>query len=205
MNDTEKLYNDFKSFNRSCRKKYGGYNYIAVAEPGGEDRDGTWHLHVIIIFDETAPFMDFNVLKDKIWKRGGVYINKVKDKEDIGAYVTDYVSDLSINDFRKIPKETDSKNLKYVEVEENGQKTMKAIIKNGRLKFYPRGFHFYRISRGIRKPDVYKMKNEDAENMIKDWDLTYEATYRLTDELTDFENTIYNRYYSKSKSDVDYQ
>jgi len=205
MTNAKKLYTDFKSFNRACRKKYGEYNYIAVAEPGGgtgmglKERVGTWHLHIILIFDKPPPYMDFHVLKDKIWRKGGVYINKVRDKEDIGSYVTDYVSDLEIDDFRKIPKEIDSKNLKYVEVDENGRKTMKAIIKNGRLPLYPRGFHFYRISRGIRKPDVFKMTNEEAEDMVKDWDLTNEITYSLTDETTDFKNIIYNRFYSKSK------
>lgn len=33
------------------------FKYITVAEPQGETHGNSWHLHILLIFDDTAPFI----------------------------------------------------------------------------------------------------------------------------------------------------
>ena len=86
----KKLTFDFQNFNKRCRKKYGGYEYIAVNEP---QSNGNWHIHCILIFSHKAPFMDPGEVKYKLWQQGNVDIHNIDNITNIAAYLTSYLQD----------------------------------------------------------------------------------------------------------------
>jgi len=190
MDDPKRLYADFKRFNRRCRQRYGHYEYITAAEPQAR---GAWHLHCVLIFSKRAPFMK-NADVAEIWGQGFVNIRKLNSISDVGRYLTAYLSDLELSDVKRKSK-VKADQLKVVEVLENGKKQSKAVVKGARLALYPRGFHLYRISRGIKPPTITRMKKYEADKKFADWGLTYETTYKLTDG--DFENIINKKYYNR--------
>jgi hypothetical protein len=70
-----------------------------------------------------------------LWGHGGVNIKRLDSSDNIGAYLSAYLSNLP----------TDSKT-----------ETEKSYIKGARLHLYPPGMNFYRCSRGIKKPEWQK-------------------------------------------------
>ena len=56
MQDTKKLYNDFKNFIRRFKKHFGHIEYIVAMEPQAR---GAWHCHCIIIFDGVSLYYYF--------------------------------------------------------------------------------------------------------------------------------------------------
>lgn len=82
MTDVERLMDDWGNLRKKMRRKWGDFEYINVKEP--QER-GAWHLHVLLIFDGTAPYMD-NTKLSKMWGKGYVKITKVRDGFDNGLY-----------------------------------------------------------------------------------------------------------------------
>jgi hypothetical protein len=189
--DTKKLYEDFKVFNRKCRKKFGHYEYVVATEPQFR---GAWHYHCILIFSKKAPFME-NKTVAELWGKGFVSVRKLKGVDDIGRYLTAYLGDMTLEESGRLPANIKLDKLKIIETNENGVKTSKAIIKGARMALYPRGMNLYRISKGIKPPTVEKMENKEAEKKFADWALTYETTYKI--EINNFRNIINRRYYNR--------
>jgi hypothetical protein len=198
MTDPKRLLEDFRAFNRRCRKRYGRYEYITCAEPQGR---GAFHYHCVLIFDKIAPFMKNDDVR-AMWGQGFVNIRKLTDCYNVGAYLTAYLSDMTFEEVAnatgKLPtvKEND---LKIVELPDKDGKTQsKAVIKGARLKMYPKGFHIYRISRGIQKPIVEKMMNGDALALVKNYIKIYERSVSIVDKANDFEVMTNKRVYNKN-------
>jgi len=197
--DTERLYKDFKYFNSRLRyflNKNGHppYNYLAVAEP---QKRGAWHLHVFMIFSCNAPFIHYDVIKNA-WQKGAIQIKAMDNIDNVGAYLTPYLTDIDIVDC------VNDKNLKIndirevEEVDEGGNKVDKAYIKGGRLKLYPAGMRLYRASRGIKRPVVYECTEKQAIQSVEGAALTYEKTIKIYDEKADTViNVINYRQYNK--------
>lgn len=133
MTDDERLYRDFKVFYKRLKRKYSDhkFDYIAVAEP---QKRGAWHLHVLLKSDQPTLFID-NRLTEKLWGQGFTDTERLCS-DDVGTYYVAYFTDV-INE-SNVPREEYSK----------------ARQKGARLHFYPKGFKFYRTSRGIEKPPV---------------------------------------------------
>lgn len=136
MQDTKRLHNDFRKFWQRFKRRWGKAEYISVVEPQGR---GAWHVHLIAIWGDRAPFVPKSELAD-CWGHGFVKVNAVRDDVDnLGAYLSAYLAD--------------------VEAEADGEGERKAngkrYVKNGRLHMYPKGMQIYRTSRGIRRPDVF--------------------------------------------------
>jgi hypothetical protein len=198
MTDTGRLLADFRAFNRRARKRYRRYEYIVCAEPQGR---GAWHLHCVLIFDKPAPYMKNSEVR-KMWRQGFVNVRKLDDVDNVGLYLTAYLGDMSFEDFAsatgKLPS-VKASDLKIVEVDGgNGKKLPKAIIKGGRLSLYPKGFHLYRISRGIKKPVEKIMCNREAAELVKGCTKIFERSYRIIDNENCFEVTTNKRVYNKN-------
>lgn len=58
----------------------------------------------------------------------------------------------------------------------------KAVIKGARLKLYPPGFNLYRCSRGVKRPEVCQMTEQEAQTEVSGMPLTYEKIISITDE-----------------------
>ena len=138
-----------KNFGKTCK-----FEYIAVAEPHGERAGYSWHIHLILIFNDTAPFIKNDIFA-KIWGNGLTKIQRLKGSRvrNLASYLTAYLSDVPID-------------LSDEELSERG-KGKKSVIKGARLTLYPPGMNLYRVSRGIKRPKVEVMKRDEAEKRIE--------------------------------------
>ena len=198
MTDTERLYNDFRKFMQRLRYQYRNVSrieYISVIEPM---QDGRWHCHVLMRFDDVEKiFISNKFINNKpvnaplydLWKNGWVTIKSLKDVDNIGAYLSAYLTDIELTD-------------ENIDILRPGMKVKmvddKKFIKGGRLHFYPAGMNIYRNSKGIKLPERKKMKFRDIKNIVKDSAPHYTKTYNV--QTDDFENVItYYQYNLKRK------
>ena len=197
MTEPKKLMRDFRHFNTRCREIFGHYEYITAAEPQGR---GAWHLHCVFIFVGKAPYMENAVVRD-CWKQGFVTVKRLDDVDNVGAYLTAYLGDMELSEASKADMAVSySKGIKEVEYEdENGVKQTKKYIKGARLCMYPPGFHIFRWSKGIKKPDVSVVEYKKAKEKASSGKLTFTKTVALEDPESDFKNTLQYEYYNSMR------
>lgn len=192
MTDTERLYADFKRFMMRLKRKYKGQSidYLNVIEP--QER-GAWHCHLLIRFNDVGSIFIENKKIAEMWQQGFVTIRSLAEVDNIGAYLSAYLSDIELTD------ETES--LAYADGTEIVEKTVegqkKKFIKGGRLHMYPPNMKLYRKSRGIVPPTRKRMTYEDAKKAVGSAEPHYSKTY---DILTDgFKNTIHFEQYNSKR------
>lgn len=189
MRDNKRLYIDFENFIKRYRyfvkKDYKtSFEYIAVPEPqakGGKFR--SWHFHVITIFEKKPPFVPNEILR-KLWGFGFVSIKSLSKVDNVGAYLSAYLTNIPVTDGANISEE----DLENIE---------KKYIKGGRLVYYPAGMNLYRCSRGIKKPKITEMTYREAKNLVHGTVETYRKTVKIVDESTDFEMIAHTECYNK--------
>lgn len=198
MQDAQKLYTDYRDFNkrlkRYIQKKYGlFYEYIVCVEAQGR---GAFHLHVIAIFSKPPPFIENTVLAD-IWGHGFVSIKALDSNVDnIGAYLTAYLADLDIESGVPLSHDLLQGEIREVQTE---QAENKHVIKGARLKLLPVGLNIYRCSRGIKKPLVEKMSYGDALEEISNtgYKKVHESAVKIRDSERDFSSTYISQIYKQ--------
>ena len=199
MQDTKRLYEDFKKFNQRFQyyiKKlgYSGAEYIVMCEPQGR---GAWHCHLLYIFDVAAPFIP-NIELERLWGHGFTKTKKLDDVDNVGAYLTAYLGDMEVqqalddnaDEFQRCVD--GNATIKSIEID--GDK--KYYIKGARLSLYPANFNMYRCSRGIKRPVEYMDYLESAEKKVSAGTLTYEKTVEIIDLDNDFQTVINSRQYN---------
>lgn len=205
MTDPKRLMKDFEKFNK--RMKYAlskegySYEYVVAMEPQGR---GAWHAHLVMIFEGQAPYIK-NDSKDpkeftmeKMWGQGFTKTKKLEDVDNVGAYLTAYLGDMELDEYRNLSDE-DKKGMTFSEIREVEIKVSnekKSIIKGGRLHMYPPKFNLYRASRGIKKPVVSYETEKEAQKKVSAATLTFEKTIELSDTDSQFSNTINYRHYN---------
>lgn len=198
MRDPQRLYEDFHAFIKRLRRylKREGHppvEYIAAAEPQGR---GAWHLHVLPLFPEKAPFIP-NAHMAKLWGHGFTKTKGLQGVDNPGLYLTAYLGDMELTE--AVMSGTTRGKLGEVEAEdEQGRKVKKAVIKGARLHLYPSGFNLYRCSQGVKRPQVLHMTEGEAQQIIKDAPLTYEKTIAVTDSVGQTLNVINYRQYNRA-------
>ena len=200
MTDAKQLYYDCHLYhdkiNRYCKSHgFEKPEYIDVVEP--QER-GAWHVHELLIWESEAPYIPNKTLAEK-WGKGFVQIKKVKENcDNIGAYLSPYLTDLEIDPTTPNFDELKGKSIKEVETDEDGEKKTKKFIKGGRLYLYPPGMQIYRHSRGVKKPTVEMTSYGEAMKKVSELGAskTFEKTIELSDTDGDFNCTIYNAYYN---------
>jgi len=150
MTDKDKLYTDFDKFIKKLKYhcKAHKLEYIVVAEP---HKGGGWHMHLMLKATTPGLWID----KDKLtalWGHGATEIQQLKG-DDVGSYYVAYFTNLAV-EVNQLAKATS-----------NPEEGSKAYIKGGRLQYYPKGFRFYRCSRGIARPtreeiEYWKVQDE---------------------------------------------
>lgn len=213
MTDTKRLYSDFEKFNKRFQYhiKKLGYNkaeYIAIAEP---QASGAWHMHLLYIFDKIAPFLANNDEFNPLWGHGFTKIKKLKNVDNVGAYLTAYLGDVDLEELEELEDVTSyvsrssdfygdhviGTGVKEVEVEnDKGEMIQKKYIKGARLPLYPAKFNIYRCSRGIKRPEIEMMSQENAEKKVSAATLTFRKTVKLSDDKSDFRSVIDVRQYN---------
>lgn len=197
MQDLKRLYNDIKVFNRRMRKLFGKYEYIYAVEP---QKRGAWHAHMIIIFDLPAPYMDNKTVRNA-WKQGFVNVRAVSNVDDIGSYLSAYLTDLELDEAHEVQDSGISlgDELKVVEKvvpDDYGNKVTKRFVKGGRLYMYPTGMNIYRRSKGIKDPEVYYCTSEAIDKKLQDG---YQCTHQSLIEIENgsYCNTLLYQAYKK--------
>ena len=196
MTDPKKLYMDFQQFNQRfqwyCKQKgYSKPEYIVMMEPQGR---GAWHAHLLYIWqDMKAPYIPNEEFR-RIWSHGFVKIKKLDNVDNVGAYLTAYLGDMEINEMDV--SQAVGKQCKIVEVDENGEKVKKAIVKGARLDLYPSNFNMLRYSRGCKKPIEEMMYQDEVTKKVLGATKTFESAVKMIDETTGFENTIVKSQYN---------
>jgi len=195
MTDRERLYKDVDKFLKRLRYKYRGVStidYINVVEPQAR---GAWHCHILLRFNDVSTIYIPNEEYAELWGHGFVNVRRLENVDNIGAYLSAYLSDIPIDDIGQ------DEVLKIFEIGETMPvKTVKEkrYIKGGRLYMYPTGTNLYRASRGIRKPDRQEMSYLQAKERLGDATKVYDSGYHLVDDETSYENiVIYEEYNSK--------
>lgn len=203
MQDEKRLYADFHAFwkrfqRQQKRKGQAPALYIACAEPQGR---GAWHLHIILLFPDKAPFIP-NADMAQLWGHGFTKIKSLKTVDNPGLYLTAYLGDMELIEAAQAGAM--SAKIKEVNVTgENGTQHKKAIIKGARLRFYPPGFNIFRTSRGIKRPTIHTMTEEEAQKIVGNTPLTYERTIQVVDGAGEVQNTISYRTYTKTPAESD--
>lgn len=198
MTDTERLYKDFEKFMKKIKRHFkedtklsikmkfpkSSIDYICVVEP--QER-GAWHCHVLMKFNELdndAIFIDSNVLAE-MWGQGFVKIKSLNNVDNIGAYVSAYLTDIEF-------KEGETSDEAFVEgkiwtKEIDGVE--KKFVKGGRLHMYPVGMNIYRKSKGIMLPERIEMTMGQIKKEMGSVKPHFQKSYQIVGE-DNFENTI---------------
>ena len=157
MTDRATLYSDFKRFIRSLRSRYSreyDFEYINVIEPQGR---GAWHCHLLLKCEVDKELYIPNAVISELWGCGFTKTKRLKGIDNIGAYLSAYLTDMEINAENVLDMLGDlSSGLQVVDriVDEDGNSVSKKFVKGARLKLYPSGINIVRYSRGIVKPAV---------------------------------------------------
>ena len=181
MQDTSRLYCDLEKFMKRLRYKYKNISqieYITVVEP---QKRGAWHAHILIKFIDVDKIYIPNALISSVWGLGFVNVQSIAKMsvDNLGAYLTAYLTDLPIGD---IPINEIDKYKKFKKVND------KYFVKGARLKLYPKGMNFYRKSKGIKFPERFNIPYSDIKKYVGTAIPTYSK--RLDLNTNDFCNTV---------------
>ena len=107
MTDGKQAFLDAKLFLRKlkrylakqidCTASQKSFQYITIAEPQGESHGNSWHLHILLIFDDTAPFIE-NEMIAELWSHGITSTHKVFDADGLALQFKVYLSDIEYED-----------------------------------------------------------------------------------------------------------
>lgn len=201
MTDGKQAFQDAKLFLRKLRRYLAKQNnlssgqksfqYITIAEPQGEKHGNSWHLHILLIFDDSAPFIANETITE-LWSHGITSTHKVFDGDGLALYFKVYLSDIEYEDANTDDEDNTNK---PATVEKIVDGVSKQFIKGERLKYYPAGMNLYSSSRGVKRPKVEEMTNKEAMVRVGNADLVYRETYSIGAD--DKGNLIDKRYYKK--------
>lgn len=135
MQDPKRLYNDLNLFIKNLKNYYDNnfkdtFKYFRAIEP--QER-GAWHAH-ILIFCKYKNIIDNNEITEKLWKNGYTSTQRIKAKNNVGSYITSYLTNLTPE-----PNET------------NESKKNK---KGKRLHLYPSHLKIFTHSNNLKNPIV---------------------------------------------------
>jgi len=183
--DHHKVGADWDKFIKRLKYRYKErIEFIRVIEP---HYSGHFHLHVLLMFPERKSIFISNDELADIWGHGFVNIQRLQNVDNIGAYVSAYLTDLDLPEGKRHHKA----------VEKNG----KNVIKGARLLHYPPGINIFTKSRGLKYPERKKMKFKDVKKVVG----LAEPHYSLRTEISsdDFDNVVSHLQYNLLRSDVD--
>lgn len=177
MQDKERLMKDFDRFFKRLKRRLKEHklDYIAVMEPQGR---GAWHVHLMLKSDKLNLYID-NKEMAELWGLGYTDTKRLKS-DDVGSYYVAYFTDILNEDNKGKKRE-----------------------KGARINLYPKGFKFYRTSRGIKKPEEVKRKYEELEK--EGYTKTYETAFEIVDVekgnvLNVIQKEVWKRKNKKGKS-----
>ena len=204
MTDGKQAFLDVKLFLRKLKRYLSkqidltagqkSFQYITIAEPQGESHGNSWHLHILLIFDDTAPFIENDTIAE-LWSHGITSTHKVFDGDGLALYFKVYLSDIEYEDDNADEEENTDKPATAEKIVDG---VTKQFIKGERLKYYPAGMNLYSSSRGMKKPVVEELTNKEAMARVGDAKLVYRETYSIGADNKG--NLVDKRYYYTKKT-----
>lgn len=163
--NANELYPIFHSFIKRLRNKFKNMtlDYIYVPEP---HEKGDWHIHLLLKSDKELYIK--NAKLNEIWGNGFVKVNRLQDVDNIGAYVSAYLTNIK-----------------------DGEKTKKGA----RLYLYPSGHKLYRCSKGIIQPKSEFLSYRKAKEKVSSVKPTFSNTISVVTD-TGFSNIIHKEYFN---------
>lgn len=215
MTDTKRLYSDFDSF----RKRLIRYltkndipipEYISVVEPQAR---GAWHIHLILIWNQSAPFLDNNSVITRLWGHGFTKTKALNNVDNIGAYFSAYLADMPLDEISDMDSDIVSlinASCSVIEksfTDDDDTIKDKKFVKGARLYLYPTGMNLYRTSRNIKRPQVIDISKSSYYDIVNTYDRNEkkaslgELTFSSATSVTDDGKVIndINRYYFNTK------
>lgn len=141
-------------------------DYVYVPEPHIK---GDWHIHCL--FKSNKALFISNSDLSKLWGNGFVMVKRLRDVDNIGAYVSAYLTDFKDDDGN--------------------------ISKGSRLYLYPSHHQLYRYSRGIKKPEVQWVRYFEIKKELGLAKLVYSS--RVDVDIADFHNTLVYKQYNLNR------
>lgn len=216
--DYKKMSKDYNLFIKRLRyqtRALGELQAIGVKEPHA---DGSWHMHMLLKYPRRKKAYIANERFAEIWGHGFVEINHIKHTDNVGAYLTPYLTDVSLDELEVDYETTDNDDV-IVSEDECSRQTLdevfsqegaeritltktdksKAVVKGGRLAYYPIGMKIYTVTGDLREPERFEMTYEHAREKfgLEDENLTIRRSLKIEDDENDFENTIVIEQYNK--------
>ena len=183
-NDHLQVGKDYDNFLKRLKRKYGSVDAIKVLEPHAS---GNWHMHVLVRFNDLSTVYIPNETLSKIWGNGFVTIQSLKDVDNIGAYVSAYLTDIEVTQetfLNLVGRDLDIK-------ECDG----KYFAKGARLIYYPTGVNLYSKTKGIVYPERVDMRYKDIKKIVGAATPHYKKSIAISDDEKDYSNTItYEQY-----------
>lgn len=201
--DHIKVGKDYDKFLKRLKRAYNGISSIDALKVLEPHASGNYHMHVLMRFNELDTIFipnevckrtgnSINAPLRDMWSNGNVVISSLSKVDNVGAYLSAYMSDLEVPDNYKGSSEIEEKIV-------NGEK--KKFIKGGRLPFYPTGVNLYTKTKGILYPERKEMTYKEAKkNVVQSAQPNYKKTIEINDENKNFSNKItYEQYNLKRK------
>lgn len=194
-NDHLRIGKDYERFLKRLKYHYKDQTTIDAIRVTEPHATGNWHLHVLLRFNDVESIYIPNETLAEIWGNGFVKINSLKDVDNIGAYVSAYLTDVEVtneNIMGFVNKEVDVK-------EVDG----KIYVKGARLMYYPSGMNIYAKTKGIKYPERKEMTYASAKKIVGAATPHYKKSLYISDEEKDFSNTITYEQYNMKRNDID--
>ena len=195
MTDHKKLYEDFKNFwHKKFRVAFPTADrYITANEPQGR---GAWHVHLLVGFSDVAPFIPNDVVHN-LWGHGFVKVTAIDSVDNVGAYLSAYLSDLPIEDAKRLKLSKNGDTVSVLMPDSDGKPIKKKVVKGARMVLYPAGMHIFRWSRNCTKPIIERCTEKVASERVEGQRLIYEDTTIIQDANSGWVNVVNKRTYNK--------
>lgn len=168
MRDQKRLYQDFRKFIQKVKRKIKPRKllYVVAMEP---QAFGSFHAHVLMKTLDKKPFYLKNDDVASMWGQGFVNVRRIKQADNVSAYLMAYLTDIDI----KNPND---------EIDINDNKGPKSIVKGGRIGFYPLHFNLYRASRNCSQPEKIKSSKQSIKEKlgIEDAEPSYSRKFEIS-------------------------
>jgi hypothetical protein len=190
MVDKDRLYKDFEAFWKRFKRAYGkNIDYLSIVEP--QER-GAWHCHVLIRFNDVDKVYIPNADIANIWGLGFTKTKATAGVDNMGAYITAYLTDVELTEENILGISNKSVEVKTVEID--GEK--KRFVKGARIHLYPSGMNIIRSSKGIIYPSIEEMTYAAAKKIVGDCPPNYSSTTKILNDDDKLLNQITYEHYN---------
>ena len=187
MTDEKRLYEDFRKFRQKLERHIGyRLSYLAAVEPQGR---GAWHLHVLYKrADRQTLYIPQKDLM-RLWGHGGVNVKRLKDVDNVGAYLSAYLMNMNPEEKERDPDDEGTES-------ETGQTDSKKYRKGERLGLYPPGMNFYRCSRDLHRPEWKGLEEltDKEKAVVRSAQPVYRKAQMIQDETEILQIVEYTQY-----------